>query len=90
MDIWAPKLNGTVTGLGNGTTTLTATFMPSGRTASVQVTVSGAVEEQDLTISQTEAEIPTRTTLLLKTNMPVTWSSSDETIATVDSNSLVT
>jgi hypothetical protein len=82
--------NGTVTGLGNGTTALTATFMPSGRTASVQVTVTGAEDEQNLTISQSEAEIPTRTTLLLKTNMPVTWSSSDETIAAVDQNGLVT
>ncbi len=34
--------NGVVTGLSSGTTTLTATLLPSGRTAEIAVTVSGA------------------------------------------------
>ena len=37
----AVDANGKVTGVGNGTTTLTATLLPSGRSASVTVTVSG-------------------------------------------------
>ena len=36
--------NGNVIGLSNGTTTLTATLMPSGRTVEIRVTVSGTAE----------------------------------------------
>ena len=36
--------NGAVTGLSNGTTTLTATLMPSGRSVEIRVTVSGEAE----------------------------------------------
>ncbi len=46
--------------------------------------------EQALTLNKTEAEMPTRTTLQLSASEPVTWTSSDEKIATVDENGLVT
>jgi len=47
-------------------------------------------ENHGLKLDQTEAEMPTRTTLQLSASEPVTWTSSDEKIATVDENGLVT
>ena len=45
--------NGVVTGLSNGTTTLTATLMPSGRTTEITVTVSGTASGSDVPVVPT-------------------------------------
>ena len=91
--------NGMVTGIGAGTVSITVTTEEGGFTASSTVTVEAAavpvtgVEVSPQTLTLTEGE----TAMLVATVSPVdadnpsvSWSSGDDTIATVDANGLVT
>ena len=89
---------GVVTALAVGEATITATTTDgSNLSASCQVTVVAALAES-ISLNKTEASIEvSRTTTLTATVLPenttdksVTWSSSNESVATVDANGLVT
>ena len=89
---------GVVTALAVGEATITATTTDgSNLSASCQVTVVAALAES-ISLNMTEASIEvSRTTTLTATVLPenttdksVTWSSSNESVATVDANGLVT
>ena len=92
--------NGLVTAVGAGTATITATTVDdSNLTASCTVTVEpNVVLATSIELNQTSANVTEGETLqLTATVMPedatdktVTWASSDETVATVDQNGLVT
>ncbi|MBO5749002.1 MAG: Ig domain-containing protein, partial [Muribaculaceae bacterium] len=89
---------GVVTALAVGEATITATTADgSNLSASCQVTVVAALAES-ISLNMTEASIEvSRTTTLTATVLPetatnktVTWTSSNEAVATVDANGLVT
>ena len=89
---------GVVTALAVGEATITATTADgSNLSASCQVTVVAALAES-ITLNMTEAslEVSETTTLTATvlpetvTNKSVTWTSSNESVATVDANGLVT
>ena len=93
--------NGTVTGEAPGTVTITATHASdSSITATCSITVKAVeqppVQEVVVTMGQTSGEVEVSKTLQLSvsvtgaTNSAVTWTSSDNAIATVDANGLVT
>lgn len=79
--------NGVVTGISKGTATITATTQDGGKVASCVVTV---VDEPKVTLSATTGEIEAEKTLVLTATLNVeatqdiVWSSSDNTIATVE------
>ena len=87
--------SGRVTGVSAGTATITATTNDGGFTASCSVTV--IVPVQGVSISATRATIREGETFQLvgqvtpsdATNKAVVWTSSDETVAMVDQNGLV-
>ena len=92
--------NGMVTAVAPGTATITATTNDgSNLTAACTVTVKPAVvPATSVTLNETSAEVTVGETLQLTatvlpenaSNPTVTWSSSDDAIATVDANGLVT
>ncbi len=92
--------NGLVTAVAPGTATITATTNDgSNLTAACAVTVKPAVVlATSVTLNETTAEVTIGETLQLTatvapenaSNPTVTWSSSDDAIATVDANGLVT
>lgn len=87
--------NGFVTAVAPGETTITATV--GNVSANCAVTVN-KVDVESITLSETSASITVGTTLQLTavvapdnaTNKEITWSSTDEAVATVDQNGLVT
>ena len=91
---------GTVTAVGNGTATITATVDGKSATKTVNVTVSP--ESVDFNVEQTDLNLDktTKPTLSLKDKVVITpadakvasldWSSSNPNVATVDSNGTVT
>ncbi len=87
---------GTVTAVAAGEATITATY--SGKTAVCTVTVTYPVAVTGITLDRTSAFFGTGETLQLNatvapadaTNKTVTWQSTDESIATVNENGLVT
>jgi len=88
---------GVVTAVGNGTATITATTVDGGKTASCAITVEVPVESLALS-STSETIMGLGNTLQLMASITpnnaaikvVTWTSSDETIATVDGTGKVT
>jgi len=87
--------NGVVTGAGAGTTTITATHSESGLSDTCMITVVEIVNKQELDITQTSVDIykNATTTLALSANSPtidITWTSSDQSVATVSSSGVVT
>ena len=88
--------NGVVTAVANGTATISATTA-DGATATCQVTVAIAVSEVKLDKSEATLTAKDATLALNVTVLPedaadktVTWSTSDENVATVDANGVVT
>lgn len=87
---------GGVTGVKGGVATITATSVDSGKTATCKVTVRQSPEEitlnkKTITLNVNTSETLVATVLPENTyNKAVTWSSSDETVATVDKNGKVT
>lgn len=87
---------GGVTALKGGVVTITATSVDSGKTAECKVTVRQSPEE--ITLSKKTATLNVNTSVVLTAtvlpentfNKTVTWTSSDETVATVDANGKVT
>ncbi|MBQ9950341.1 MAG: leucine-rich repeat protein, partial [Clostridia bacterium] len=91
--------NGLVTAISAGTVTITVTTENKGFTANCEVTVfDSTVSVTGVTLDKTEATLEIGETVQLiatvtpedATNKNVTWKSSDESIATVDENGLVT
>ncbi len=89
---------GEVTAVKAGTATITGTSS-NGKTATCKVTVEPAyIEVVEITLDKTEAKVNEGETLQLvatvtpddATDATVTWTSSDESVATVDENGLVT
>ena len=84
---------GVVTGLEAGTATLTATLLPSGRTASVKLTVNEA-EGPELELDTTDLRLTLDSTgkigYTASENAAVTFASSDESVVTVDESGTVT
>ncbi|MEA4889901.1 MAG: Ig-like domain-containing protein [Clostridiaceae bacterium] len=92
----ATVVNGIVTAIGYGTVTITVRSADGGRTASCRVTI--AVSVTGVTLNTTSASLKLRDTLQLTatitpanaTNQNVTWKSSNNRVARVDSNGKVT
>lgn len=94
--------NGVVTGVGAGTATITATATvtsDSGTTTATDtcvVTVTAPAQEIAVTVNPTTAEVEVDKTVPLSATVTgteittVTWTSSDETVAKVDANGVVT
>ena len=89
--------DGLVTAVGLGTATITVTTVDGGFTATCSVTVSGisvesvSLDESTLLISKDRSRQLTATVLPTNASNPaVEWSSSDETVATVSFEGLVT
>ncbi len=91
--------NGVVTPVGEGNCTITATADGDNTvTAECQVSVvASTINVTDVTLDETATVYLGQTTTLVATvtpndatNKAVTWSSSDETVATVDANGVVT
>ena len=88
---------GVLTAVGIGTATITVTTEDGGHTSSCTVTVTG-INVESVSLSHTTLEIAKDATAQLTatvlpenaSNPAVTWESSDETIATVSENGLVT
>ncbi len=81
--------SGNVTGVAAGNATITATA-GNGASASCTVTVNAPVQEVIVTVSPTTAEVEVGKTTTLTANTEVTWTSSDDTVATVDATGKVT
>ena len=90
---------GNVTGIKAGTATITVTTEDGNKTATCTVTVKASnIAVTGIELDKTAAEINIDKTITLTatikpnnaTNKNVTWKSSDETIATVDANGIVT
>ena len=87
---------GVIKGKAIGKATITAKTVDGGYTASCEVTVGNAVT--GVTLDKTKADMLVNTKLTLKAsvspasavNRNVQWSSDNETVATVDSNGIVT
>ncbi|MDR0426079.1 MAG: Ig-like domain-containing protein [Clostridiales bacterium] len=90
--------DGLVTAMAAGTATITVTTADGGKTASCTVTVSSVVSVAEITLSDSTAALKVgQTKQLTATVLPlnaadktITWRSSDESVATVDQNGLVT
>ena len=92
--------NGEVTGVKEGTATITATSVNGGTPATCSVTVIKKVVTPDpeitVSLNQTTAEVEVGKTVTLSAtvngsaNQAVTYTSSDDTVATVDANGVVT
>ena len=87
--------NGKVTGVKEGTATITATTKDGGKKAECKVTVKAKTTEITISLDKTEAAMKVEETLTLTAKVTpegkkVTWKSSDETKATVDANGKVT
>jgi uncharacterized protein YjdB len=91
--------NGLVTGKAAGTATVTVTTEDGGKTATCAITVAAAsVPVTGVSVTPTTASVKVNATTQITatvaptnaTNKKVTWKSSNETVATVDANGLVT
>ncbi len=88
--------DGVVVGLREGTATVTCTTVDGGFTDTCKVSV--VISAQNITLNRTEVKVEAGYNYQLTatvtpestTNKAVTWSSSDETVATVNQNGLVT
>ncbi|MDR2125937.1 MAG: Ig-like domain-containing protein [Prevotellaceae bacterium] len=91
--------NGTVTGKKAGSATVTVTTEDGGKTATCAITVTAAsVAVTGVKVEPTTASVGVNKTVQITatvepanaTNKKVTWKSSDESVATVDANGMVT
>ncbi|XPF93141.1 Ig-like domain-containing protein [Colwellia sp. RE-S-Sl-9] len=97
VNIVAVDQNGLATGTGAGTTTITATTAEGVLIAEHEVTVV-TIELSSVDISEESADLGLNETLQLNvsvapfnaTNKKVTWSSSNDAVATVSTNGLIT
>ncbi|MBQ8301745.1 MAG: Ig-like domain-containing protein, partial [Clostridia bacterium] len=93
----ATVTNGTIKGTGEGEATITATTRDGGFTATCKVTVYQK-HATGVSLSTNKVEVGTGGTAQIKayvepsdaTDQSVTWTSADESIATVDKNGVVT
>jgi uncharacterized protein YjdB len=89
--------DGLVSGVTTGSATVTVTTVEGGYTAQCAVTVNEPIHPTGVTLSSTAATVYTNSAYTLtatvlpadSSNKNVTWSSSDSSIATVDSNGVV-
>ncbi len=95
-DVITINEKGELVGVGKGTCTITATSVDGNYTAQCEVIVIKAVEDVSLEVHQISMN-PNETRSLIANvspydadNKKVLWSSSDETVATVDESGLVT
>ena len=97
-DVVTVDANGKVTGVGDGTATVTASILDGKITASCKVTVSAIVKSISIKAKDDAKTVAVGSTLQLSavadpegaTLGTVTWTSSDDKIATVSSTGLVT
>lgn len=88
--------NGNVTGVAAGSTIITATSVNGGTPATCTVTVTAPVQTVAVALDKTSGEVEVGKTVALTAtvtgtdNVAVTWGSSDEAVATVDANGVVT
>lgn len=89
--------NGNVTAKGDGTATITVTTEDGNKTATCAVTVTVPVESVEVAPSELKMVVGDTSDPLTATvtpddasNTEVTWSSSNESVATVDANGVVT
>ena len=88
--------SGTVRSVGNGSATITATTVDQKKTASCRITVNQLVtgitlNKTSLTLNEGESQILTATVSPKNANdSKIVWSSSDESVATVDEYGTVT
>lgn len=96
-DICTVKQDGTVQATGVGKATVTVKDSISGLTAKVVIRVEEKVLPESITLSQTEAGLAVSKSITLRASVApsnaqdkqVVWSSSDESIATVDKSGVV-
>ena len=87
---------GTVRSVGNGSAAITATTVDQKKTASCRITVNQLVtgislSKTSLALNEGESQILTATVYPENANNPaIEWTSSDESVATVDENGTVT
>ncbi|MBQ8170521.1 MAG: Ig-like domain-containing protein [Oscillospiraceae bacterium] len=88
--------SGNVTATGSGTATITATTEDGGFTATCKVTVTNPIQMIDLTqrsLGIVEGETAELTVITTPTDcdpFEITWSTDDESVATVDENGVIT
>jgi len=89
--------NGVITAIADGSATLTVRALDGGAEASIDVVIADTIPVESVAIDQGEVSLTAGLTATLAAviqpssadNKEVTWSSSDESVATVDQNGLV-
>lgn len=84
--------DGVVKGIKEGKATITVTTADGGKTATCEITVSNTIAVESVSLDKTSTDVAVNQTFTLTatvlpenaTNKDVTWSSSDETVATVE------